>query len=149
MCCNDLKSSPDKSPDKKNIMCCGNSLEIYHGDASNEYHNIHSPLSCCSQQPFLCKQCRPRSEEAIWSGSTLFVIRFVNLNKTLYDVIWLDDTQKWVWLINCLLRNCQYLLRKLLVLFSGKKWLTCSYTVCAFAYSANYSVEAVLYFVVY
>ena len=36
------------------------------------------------------------SEEAIWSGSTLFVIQFVNLNEKhyIYDVIWLA---KWVW----------------------------------------------------
>ena len=37
-------------------------------------------------------------EEAIWSGSTLYVIQFTNL-KTLYDIIWLADSQKWVWLI--------------------------------------------------
>ena len=39
------------------------------------------------------------SEEAIWSGSTLFVIQFVFWMKTFYDVIWLADSQKWVWLI--------------------------------------------------
>ena len=32
------------------------------------------------------------SEEAIWSGSTLFIIQFVNLMKTLYDIIWLADS---------------------------------------------------------
>ena len=34
------------------------------------------------------------SEEAIWSGSTLFVIKFVNLNEKLYDVIWLAGSQE-------------------------------------------------------
>ena len=30
--------------------------------------------------PWLCKQCRSRSvEEANWSGSALFVIKYVNL----------------------------------------------------------------------
>ena len=39
------------------------------------------------------------SEEAIWSGSTLFVIQFVNLNENIIWYIWLADSQKWVWLI--------------------------------------------------
>ena len=38
------------------------------------------------------------SEEAIWSGSTLFVMWFVNWTNKLYQVIWLVDRQKWVWL---------------------------------------------------
>ena len=38
------------------------------------------------------------SEEAIWSGSTLSFSLWI-CTKTLYDVIWLADSQKWVWLI--------------------------------------------------
>ena len=48
----------------------------------NTYPAVHD-------NPYLCKQCRSKSdslirmasEEAIWSGSTLFVIQFVNLNE--------------------------------------------------------------------
>ena len=50
-------------------------------------------------QDNLCKQCRSRSDgETIWSGSTLSVSLWI-WTKTLYDVIWLADSQKWVWLI--------------------------------------------------
>ena len=38
------------------------------------------------------------SEEAIWSGSTLLVMQFVNWMNKLYQVIWLVNSQKWVWL---------------------------------------------------
>ena len=37
------------------------------------------------------------SEEAIWSGSTLFVMQFVIWMNTVYFVIWLVDSQQWVW----------------------------------------------------
>ena len=39
------------------------------------------------------------SEEAIWSGSTLFSFSLWIWTKILFDVIWLADIQKWVWLI--------------------------------------------------
>ena len=38
------------------------------------------------------------SEEAIWSGSALFVMQFMNWMNTLYQEIWLVDSQQWVWL---------------------------------------------------
>ena len=38
------------------------------------------------------------SEAAIWSGSTLFVMQFMNWMNTLFQEIWLVDSQKWVWL---------------------------------------------------
>ena len=38
------------------------------------------------------------SEEAIWSGSTLFVICSLWIENTLYQEIWLVDSQQWVWL---------------------------------------------------
>ena len=45
-----------------------------------------NPYPAVHVNPYLCKQCRSRSE-AIWSGSTLFVIQFVNLNE---NIIWYD-----------------------------------------------------------
>ena len=44
--------------------------------------------------PCLCKQCRSRSVgflEANWSGSTLFVIKHINLISNLDQVIWLAE----------------------------------------------------------
>ena len=37
------------------------------------------------------------SEEAIWSGSILFFIEFVNLYNKQHRVHWLVDSQKKVW----------------------------------------------------
>ena len=42
-----------------------------------------NPYPAVHDNPYLCKQCRARSDglEAIWSGSTLFVIQLVILNE--------------------------------------------------------------------
>ena len=54
-------------------------------------------LSCWSRIcPAFANSVDPNqlvSEETDWSGSTLFVIKYVNL----YQVIWLADKFKWVW----------------------------------------------------
>ena len=57
-----------------------------------------NPYPAVHNNPYLCKQCRSRSD-GFWSGFTLFVIQFVNLNK---NSIWcnlIGDSQKWVWLM--------------------------------------------------
>ena len=49
---------------------------------------LFNPYPAVYDNPYLCKQCKSRSEasEETWM-------------KKLYDVIWLADRQKWVWLI--------------------------------------------------
>ena len=73
----------------------GRIQEDFWGDLINPYPAVHD-------NPYLCKQCRSRSDGFKKpSDQDLHCLSFSLWiwMKTLYDVIWLVYSQKWVWLI--------------------------------------------------
>ena len=58
-------------------------------------HGQINPSPAEHDKPTFANSVDP-DEETIWSGSTLYVMQFVNWMNTLYQVIWLVDSQKWV-----------------------------------------------------
>ena len=64
--------------------------------------HLFNPYPAVHDNPYICKQCRPRSD-GFWRSHLIRIYTVChsvwNWTKTLYDVIWLADSQKWVWLI--------------------------------------------------
>ena len=69
----------------KVIWCHLNIIRYFVITAVPGYCKCFNPYSAVHDNPYLCKQCRSRSDglEAIWSGSTLFVSKFVNLKENI------------------------------------------------------------------